>query len=181
MKRHYFRDDDPLCAKDALYLQKVRSKSSVAISVLPLHAHYRRNFRLLYTPPIDAHARPHSDGGRERKVSLQARQSSVSLSMRMAGKMSETSVKIEARCRDDTVRILKLRHCEVELRVFATPSLHLRFWGCGRLLHALNFTSQCLLVSSLYTYIGRACALHMRAGNPEGGRDLLGHETTRGG
>ena len=40
----------------------------------------------------------------------------------------------------------------------ATPSLHLGFLGCGRLLHALNHTLQWLLVSTVF---GTVSSLHL--------------------
>ena len=52
-------------------------------------------------------------------------------------------------------------HCEVELTVCNNlpqpPSLHLGFGGCGRLLHTVNSTSQCLLVSPVF---GTVSSLH---------------------
>ena len=72
------------------------------------------------------------------------------------GKMSEISVKIikEIRvgCRDDAMpkAVDTRRHCNVWLRACNNlpqpPPCFLG--GCGRLLHALNHTLQCLLVST---------------------------------
>ena len=61
--------------------------------------------------------------------------------------MSETSVKIiknAIRCRDDTVpkTVDTRNHCKVWYILV--------FWGCGRLLHALNHTLQWLLVSTVF-------------------------------
>ena len=77
--------------------------------------------------------------------------------------MSQTSVKViknEVGCRDDTMpkAIDARRHCEVELRPYNNlpqpPPYISVFGGCGRLLHGLNSTSQCLLVPIAFgTYI----------------------------
>ena len=81
--------------------------------------------------------------------------------------MSETSVKIiknEIRCRDDTVpKTVDTRsHCKVWLRACNNlpqpPPYILVFWGCGRLLHALNHTLQWLLVSTVF---GTVSSLHL--------------------
>ena len=81
--------------------------------------------------------------------------------------MSETSVKIiknEIRCRDDTVpKTVDTRsHCKVRLRACNNlpqpPPYILVFWGCGRLLHALNLTLQWLLVSTVF---GTVSSLHL--------------------
>ena len=81
--------------------------------------------------------------------------------------MSETSVKIiknEIRCRDDTVpKTVDTRsHCKVWLRACNNlpqpPPYILFFWGCGRLLHALNHTLQWLLVSTVF---GTVSSLHL--------------------
>ena len=73
--------------------------------------------------------------------------------------MSETSVKIiknEVGCRDDTVpkTVDTRKHCKVGLRACNNlpqcPPYIFVFRGCGRLLHALNPTSQCLLVSTVF-------------------------------
>ena len=81
--------------------------------------------------------------------------------------MSETSVKIiknEIRCRDDTVpKTVDTRsHCKVGLRACNNlpqpPPYILAFWGCGRLLHALNPTLQWLLVSTVF---GTVSSLHL--------------------
>ena len=71
-------------------------------------------------------------------------------------KLSIKIIKNEVGCRDDTVPKTgdTRRHCEVELTVCNNlpqpPSLHLVLGGgggggCGRLLHTVNSTSQCLL------------------------------------
>ena len=81
--------------------------------------------------------------------------------------MSETSVKIiknEIRCRDDTVpKTVDTRsHCKVWLRAcnnLPQPPPYISvFWGCGRLLHALNHTLQWLLVSTVF---GTVSSLHL--------------------
>ena len=81
--------------------------------------------------------------------------------------MSETSVKIiknEIRCRDDTVpKTIDTRsHCKVWLRACnnlpQSPPYISVFWGCGRLLHALNHTLQWLLVSIVF---GTVSSLHL--------------------
>ena len=81
--------------------------------------------------------------------------------------MSETSVKIiknEIRCRDDTVpKTVDTRsHCKVRLRAcnnLPQPPPYISvFWGCGRLLHALNLTLQWLLVSTVF---GTVSSLHL--------------------
>ena len=81
--------------------------------------------------------------------------------------MSETSVKIiknEIRCRDDTVpKTVGIRsHCKVWLRACNNlpqpPPYILVFWGCGRLLHALNHTLQWLLVPTVF---GTVSSLHL--------------------
>ena len=83
------------------------------------------------------------------------------------GKMSETSVKIiknELRCSDDTVpKTVDTRsHCKVWLRTCNNlpqpPPYISAFWGCGRLLHALNHTLQWLLVSTVF---GTVSSLHL--------------------
>ena len=73
-------------------------------------------------------------------------------------KMSETSVKIiNVRCRDDTVpkTIDTRKHCKVGLRACNNlpqpPPYIFVFRGCGRLLHALNPTLQCML-SCIYSF-----------------------------
>ena len=74
-------------------------------------------------------------------------------------------IKNEVRCRDDTVPKTgdTRRHCEVELTVCNNlpqpPSLvYISFFGgCGRLLHTVNSTSQCLLVSPVF---GTVSSLH---------------------
>ena len=81
--------------------------------------------------------------------------------------MSETSVKIiknEVRCRDDTVpkTVDTRKHCKVGLRAcnnLPQPPLYIFvFRGCGRLLHALNPTLQCFLVSTVF---GTVSSLHL--------------------
>ena len=81
--------------------------------------------------------------------------------------MSKTSVKIiknEIRCRDDTVpKTVDTRsHCKVWLRAcnnLPQPPPYISvFWGCGRLLHALNHTLQWLLVSTVF---GTVSSLHL--------------------
>ena len=81
--------------------------------------------------------------------------------------MSETSVKIiknEIRCRDDTMpKTVDTRsHCKVRLRAcnnLPQPPPYISvFWGCGRLLHALNLTLQWLLVSTVF---GMVSSLHL--------------------
>ena len=78
--------------------------------------------------------------------------------------MSETSVKIIIRCRDDTVpKTVDTRsHCKVWLRacnnLLQPPPYISFFWGCGRLLHALNHTLQWLLVSTVF---GTVSSLHL--------------------
>ena len=78
--------------------------------------------------------------------------------------MSETSVKIIIRCRDDTVpKTVDTRsHCKVWLRAYNNlpqpPPYISVFWGCGRLLHALNHTLQWLLVSTVF---GTVSSLHL--------------------
>ena len=43
------------------------------------------------------------------------------------------------------------RHCEVELTILRNPQkMRCREGGCGRLLHTVNSTSQCLLVSPVF-------------------------------
>ena len=50
------------------------------------------------------------------------------------------------------------RHCEVELTVCNNlPQPLSLFGGCGRLLHTVNSTSQCLLVSLVF---GTVSSLH---------------------
>ena len=77
--------------------------------------------------------------------------------------MSETSVKI-IRCRDDTMpKTVDTRsHCKVRLRAcnnLPQPPPYISvFWGCGRLLHALNLTLQWLLVSTVF---GMVSSLHL--------------------
>ena len=75
------------------------------------------------------------------------------------GKMSETSVKIsknEIGCREDTVpkTVDTRRHCKVWLTAcnnLPQPPPYISVFGsCGRLLHALNHTLQCLLVSTVF-------------------------------
>ena len=62
----------------------------------------------------------------------------------------------EVGCRDDTVPKTgdTRRHCEVELTVcnnLPQPPPYISFFGgCGRLLHTVNSTSQCLLVSRFW-------------------------------
>ena len=81
--------------------------------------------------------------------------------------MSETSVKIiknEVRCRDDTVpkTVDTRKHCKVGLRACNNlpqpPPYIFVFGGCGRLLHALNPTLQCFLVSTVF---GTVSSLHL--------------------
>ena len=81
--------------------------------------------------------------------------------------MSETSVKIiknEIRCRDDTMpkTVESRSHCKVRLRAcnnLPQPPPYISvFWGCGRLLHALNLTLQWLLVSTVF---GMVSSLHL--------------------
>ena len=81
--------------------------------------------------------------------------------------MSETSVKIiknEIRCRDGTVpkTVGTRSHCKVWLRACNNlpqpPPYILVFWGCGRLLHALNHTLQWLLVPTVF---GTVPSLHL--------------------
>ena len=78
--------------------------------------------------------------------------------------MSETSVKIKIRCRDDTVpKTVDTRsHCKVWLRAcnnLPQPPPYISvFWGCGRLLHALNRTLQWFLVSTVF---GTVSSLHL--------------------
>ena len=50
------------------------------------------------------------------------------------------------------------RHCKVWLRACNNLPLPLVYWGCGRLLHALNHTLQCLLVSTVF---GTVSSLHL--------------------
>ena len=73
--------------------------------------------------------------------------------------MSETSVKIiknEIICRDDTVpKTVDTRsHCKVWLRAcnnLPQPPPYISvFWGCGRLLHALNHTLA--VASCIYSF-----------------------------
>ena len=80
--------------------------------------------------------------------------------------MSQTSVNIiknEVGCRDDTVpkTVVARRHCDVELRpcnnLPQPPPYISVFGGCGRLLHGLNSTSQCLLVPTVF---GTVSSLH---------------------
>ena len=60
------------------------------------------------------------------------------------------------RCRDDTVpkTVDTRKHCKVGLRAcnnLPQPPLYIFvFRGCGRLLHALNPTLQCFLVSTVF-------------------------------
>ena len=71
--------------------------------------------------------------------------------------MSETSVKIEIRCRDDTVP--KTVDTRSHMQQFPQPPPYISvFWGCGRLLHALNHTLQWLLVSTVF---GMVSSLHL--------------------
>ena len=69
----------------------------------------------------------------------------------------------EVGCRDDTVPKTgdTRRHCEVELTVcnnLPQPPPYISFFGgCGRLLHTVNSTSQCLLVSPVF---GTVSSLH---------------------
>ena len=78
-----------------------------------------------------------------------------------------TSVKIiknEIRCRDDTVpkTVDTRKHCKVGLRACNNlpqpPPYIFVFRGCGRLLHALNPTLQCFLVSTVF---GTVSSLHL--------------------
>ena len=78
-----------------------------------------------------------------------------------------TSVKIiknEVRCRDDTVpkTVDTRKHCKVGLRACNNnpqpPPYIFVFRGCGRLLHALNPTLQCFLVSTVF---GTVSPLHL--------------------
>ena len=81
--------------------------------------------------------------------------------------MSESSVKIiknEVRCRDDTVpkTVDTRKHCKVGLRACNNlprpPPYIFVFGGCGRLLHTLNPTLQCFLVSTVF---GTVSSLHL--------------------
>ena len=75
--------------------------------------------------------------------------------------MSETS---QIRCRDDTVpkTVYTRSHCKVWLgacnNLPQPPPYISVFWGCGRLLHALNHTLQWLLVSTVF---GTVSSLHL--------------------
>ena len=74
--------------------------------------------------------------------------------------MQKKLVKNEVGCRDDTVPKTgdTRRHCEVELTVFRNPPPYISFFGgCGRLLHTVHSTSQCLLVSPVF---GTVSSLH---------------------
>ena len=82
-------------------------------------------------------------------------------------KMGEKSVNIiknEVRCRDNTVpkTVDTRKHCKVGLRAcnnFPQPPPYIFvFRGCGRLLHALNPTLQCFLVSTVF---GTVLFLHL--------------------
>ena len=72
-------------------------------------------------------------------------------------------VKNEVGCRDDTVpkTVGTRTHCEVELRpcnnLPQPPPYISVFGGCGRLLHGLNSTSQCVLVPTVF---GTVSSLH---------------------
>ena len=73
--------------------------------------------------------------------------------------MSETSVKIIK----NEIRTVDTRsHCKVWLRAcnnLPQPPPYISFfWGCGRLLHALNHTLQWLLVSTVF---GTVSSLHL--------------------
>ena len=129
------------------------SRAPYSSSQLPIaaraHVTYVRTSQLpLHVPHAHAHA-------------IQTR---VSLAME---KMSETSVKIiknEVRCRDDTVpkTVDTRKHCKVGLRACNNlpqpPPYIFVFRGCGRLLHALNPTLQCFLVSTVF---GTVSSLHL--------------------
>ena len=71
---------------------------------------------------------------------------------------------MKLRCRDDTVpKTVDTRsHCKVWLRAcnnLPQPPPYISvFWGCGRLLHALNHTLQWLLVSTVF---GTVSSLHL--------------------
>ena len=73
-------------------------------------------------------------------------------------------LKNEVRCRDDTVpQTVDIRkHSKVGLRVcnnlLQPPPYIFVFRGCGRLLHALNPTLQCFLVSTVF---GTVSSLHL--------------------
>ena len=72
--------------------------------------------------------------------------------------MSETSVKNEIGCRDDTMpnTVETRRHCEEGLEyatIFRNP---LRFWGLRKIV-ACSKSSQCLLVSTVF---GMVSSLH---------------------
>ena len=82
-------------------------------------------------------------------------------------KISETSAKIiknEVRCRDDTVpkTVDTRKYYKVGLRACNNlpqpPPYICVFRGCGRLLHALNPTLQCFLVSTVF---GMVSSLHL--------------------
>ena len=68
--------------------------------------------------------------------------------------MSETSVKIEVRMSPCQKLQVQRSHCKVWLRACSNllqpPPYISVFWGCGRLLHALNHTLQWLLVSTVF-------------------------------
>ena len=81
--------------------------------------------------------------------------------------MSETSVKIiknEVRGRDDTVpkTVDTRKHCKVGLRACNNrpqpPPYIFVFRGCRRLLHGLNPTLQCFLVSTVFDTVS---SLHL--------------------
>ena len=71
---------------------------------------------------------------------------------------------MKLRCRDDTVpKTVDTRsHCKVWLRAcnnLPQPPPYISvFWGCGRLLHALNHTLQWLIVSTVF---GTVSSLHL--------------------
>ena len=78
--------------------------------------------------------------------------------------MSEISIKNEVGCRDDTMpkTVDTRKHCKVGLRACNNlpqpPPYIFVFRGCGRLLHALNPTLQCFLVSTVF---GMVSSLHL--------------------
>ena len=88
----------------------------------------------------------------------------ASVSMLKLGELNKCKIiKNEVRCRDDTVpkTVDTRKHCKVGLRACNNlpqpPPYILVFGGCGRLLHALNPTLQCLLVSTVF---GTVSSLH---------------------
>ena len=124
----------------------------------------RHNFRLLRprTYVVSEHHNLHIP-----HVHAHAIQTRCRLPCLWLEKMSETSVKIiknEVRCRDDTVpkTVDTRKHCKVGLRacnnLLQPPPYIFVFRGCGRLLHALNPTLQCFLVSTAF---GMVSSLHL--------------------